>query len=37
MQDGQLVGDDGQVGQGQDLVVPLLNRCLIFTDLVEER
>lgn len=37
MQDGQLTGDDGVVGPGQDLVVPLLNRCLKFTELVEER
>jgi hypothetical protein len=37
MQDGQLPGEDGALGSGQDLVVPLLERCLKFCDIVEEK
>lgn len=37
MQDGKLPGDDGKQGEGQQLVVPLLERCLRFIQLVEER
>jgi len=37
MHDGQLPDEQGQVSDGQNLVVPLLERCLKFCDLVEER
>ena len=37
MQEGQLPGEDGAVGPGQNLVVPLLERCLKFCDIVEEK
>jgi hypothetical protein len=37
MQNGQLPGDDGETGSGQNLVVPLLERCLKFCDIVEEK
>jgi hypothetical protein len=37
MKDGKLPGDDGETGTGQDLVVPLLNRCLKFCEIVEEK
>lgn len=37
MKDGMLPGDDGEAGSGQDLVVPLLNRCLKFADIIEEK
>lgn len=38
MKDGQLPDEQGHVNpQGQELVVPLLNRCLKFCELVEER
>lgn len=37
MKDGKLPGDDGETGGGQDLVVPLLNRCLKFCEIVEEK
>jgi hypothetical protein len=37
MKDGKLPGDDGETGTGQDLVVPLLNRCLRFCEIVEEK
>ena len=37
MKDGKLPGDDGETGAGQDLVVPLLNRCLKFADIIEEK
>ena len=37
MQDGKLPGDDGKVGAGQERVVPLLNRCLKFTEIVEQK
>lgn len=37
MQDGKLPDESGQVSSGQDLVVPLLERCLKFTEIVEER
>ena len=37
MQDGKLPGDDGKVGLGQERVVPLLERCLKFTEIVEQK
>ncbi|KIV88903.1 hypothetical protein PV10_08533 [Exophiala mesophila] len=37
MQDGKLPDESGEVSSGQDLVVPLLERCLKFTEIVEER
>jgi hypothetical protein len=37
MHDGKLPGEDGSIGSGQDLVVPLLERCLRFCDLMEEK
>jgi hypothetical protein len=37
MHDGKLPGEDGAAGSGQDLVVPLLERCLRFCDIVEEK
>lgn len=37
MQDGKLLDDQGRTSSGQDLVVPLLNRCLRFCDLVETK
>ena len=37
MKDGKLPGDDGETGSGQDLVVPLLNRCLRFADIIEAK
>ena len=37
MKDGKLPGEDGAVGPGQDLVVPLLERCLKFCEIVEEK
>lgn len=37
MTDGKLPDKEGVPSSGQDLVVPLLNRCLKFTDMVEER
>ena len=37
MKDGSLPGDDGKVGSGQDLVVPLLNRCLKFAEIIESK
>lgn len=37
MQDGKLPGEDGHVGSGQNLVVPLLQRCQKFTEIVEQK
>ena len=37
MKDGKLPGDDGEAGSGQDLVVPLLNRCFMFADVIEQK
>lgn len=37
MHDGQLPGEDGSAGSGQNLVVPLLERCLRFCDIVEDK
>lgn len=37
MKDGQIPGETGEPAAGQDLVVPLLERCLKFCVLVEER
>lgn len=36
MQDGKLPGEQGHIVEGQSLVVPLLERCLKFADIVEE-
>ena len=35
MQDGKLPDSEGHVGSGQELVVPLLNRCLRFAEIME--
>lgn len=37
MKNGQLPDEAGNTSSGQDLVVPLLNRCLAFTDIVEQK
>lgn len=37
MQDGKLPSEEGQIADGQDLVVPLLKRCLMFADIIEEK
>ncbi|KAL6242977.1 hypothetical protein RBB50_010077 [Rhinocladiella similis] len=37
MKDGKLPDNTGVASSGQDLVVPLLNRCFKFTDMVQER
>ena len=37
MKDGTLPDEQGEVKGGQDLVVPLLERCLMFTDVVEQK
>jgi len=37
MHDGKLPDEQGQITDGQTLVVPLLQRCLKFCDMVEER
>lgn len=37
MQNGELPAENGKPDSGQDLVVPLLHRCLKFCELVEER
>lgn len=37
MQDGKLPSEEGQVADGQDLVVPLLKRCLLFADVIEQK
>ncbi|KAJ4506639.1 CUB1 family protein C30C2.08 [Exophiala dermatitidis] len=37
MKDGKLPDESGNTSPGQDLVVPLLERCLRFADMVEER
>ncbi|MCJ1476672.1 hypothetical protein MMC13_005340 [Lambiella insularis] len=37
MVDGQFVGADGTIPHGQEIVVPLLNRCLFWADLCLER
>ncbi|KIW31809.1 uncharacterized protein PV07_03401 [Cladophialophora immunda] len=37
MKDGKLPNEQGEVKGGQDLVVPLLERCLKFTDIVEQK
>ncbi|KIV79389.1 hypothetical protein PV11_06952 [Exophiala sideris] len=36
MKDGKLPDETGVTSSGQDLVVPLLNRCLKFTEIVEQ-
>ncbi len=37
MKDGKLPDESGEVSSGQDLVVPLLERCLKFTEIVEQK
>jgi len=37
MKDGKLPDESGNASSGQDLVVPLLNRCLGFSDIVEQK
>lgn len=37
MQDGKLPGEENEIADGQNLVVPLLMRCLKFADIVEEK
>jgi hypothetical protein len=37
MKDGKLPDETGETPSGQDLVVPLLNRCLKFTEIVEQK
>jgi len=37
MKDGKLPDETGEASSGQDLVVPLLNRCLKFTEIVEQK
>jgi hypothetical protein len=37
MKDGALPDEQGEVKGGQDLVVPLLERCLKFTEIVEQK
>ena len=37
MKDGKLPDEAGEASSGQDLVVPLLNRCLKFTEIVEQK
>lgn len=37
MKDGQLPDETGETSSGQDLVVPLLNRCLRFVEIVEQK
>ncbi|KIX04658.1 uncharacterized protein Z518_05528 [Rhinocladiella mackenziei CBS 650.93] len=37
MKDGKLPDESGEASSGQDLVVPLLNRCLRFTEIVEQK
>jgi hypothetical protein len=37
MRDGKLPSADGEIHSGQELVVPLLERCLKWCDIVEEK
>lgn len=37
MKDGKLLDEAGNASGGQDLVVPLLKRCLMFTEIVEQK
>jgi hypothetical protein len=37
MKDGKLPSADGEIYSGQELVVPLLERCLKWCDIVEEK
>lgn len=37
MRDGKLPDETGVPSSGQDLVVPLLERCLKFTEIVEQK
>ena len=37
MVDGKFLGTDGTIPEGQDIVVGLLNRCLLWAEIVLER
>ncbi|KAF7509836.1 hypothetical protein GJ744_007347 [Endocarpon pusillum] len=37
MKDGKLPAEDGSIPERQDLVVPLLERCLLWCDIIEEK
>lgn len=37
MQDGKVLDEAGVASSGQDLVIPLLKRCLMFTEIVEQK
>jgi len=37
MKDGKLPAADGEIYSGQELVVPLLEKCLKWCDIVEEK
>ena len=37
MKDGQLPDEQGEVKSGQELVVPLLERCMKFTEIMEQK
>jgi hypothetical protein len=37
MKDGQLPDESGKTSPGQELVVPLLHRCLKFCEIVEQK
>lgn len=37
MKDNQLPNEEGQIADGQDLVVPLLKRCLMFAEIIEQK
>jgi hypothetical protein len=37
MEDGKLPDETGHLSSGQELVVPLLERCLQFADIMEEK
>lgn len=37
MKDGKLPNEAGETAEGQELVVPLLERCLMFSEIMEKR
>lgn len=37
MEDGKLLDEEGHASGGQELVVPLLKRCLLFAEIVEQK
>ena len=37
MKDGQFLGEDGAAPTGQAIVIPLLERCLLWVEIVLER